>query len=54
MSVTKDDDIICSKPTAGPSEYVTIRSMSLEVNDPKKDVPQEELGSIEEIEVNYV
>ncbi|XP_014203924.1 protein FRG1 homolog [Copidosoma floridanum] len=54
VSVTDDDDIVCSKLTAGPNEYVHIRSMAQEVDDPNKDMPQEELGSIEEIEVNYV
>jgi len=54
ISVTEDDDIVCTKATAGPNEYVSIRSMAQEVDDPNKDVPREELGSIEEIEVNYV
>lgn len=48
------DDIVCNKGTAGPSEYVQIRSMNQQVEDPNKGIPTEELGSLEEVEVNYV
>ncbi|XP_011502193.1 PREDICTED: protein FRG1 homolog [Ceratosolen solmsi marchali] len=54
ISVNEDDDIICKKPTAGPNEYVWIRSMIQQIDDPNKDIPTEEQGSLEEVEVNYV
>lgn len=54
VSVNESDDIVCNKQTAGSSEYVEIRSMNQQVEDPNKDVPTEELGSLGEVEVNYV
>ncbi|KAJ8667163.1 hypothetical protein QAD02_008825 [Eretmocerus hayati] len=54
LSFDDDDDIVCKKPTAGQNEYVCIRSMLQQVEDPTKNVPKEELGSLEEVEENYV
>lgn len=55
MSVTNDDDdIICQNRTAGPSEFVVIRSIIQRSQSPSKDIPKEELGSLAEVEVNYV
>lgn len=54
VSVTEDDDIVCTKSSAGPTEYVCIRSMIQQIDDPNKDVPTEEQGSLGEVEENYV
>ncbi|OXU21068.1 hypothetical protein TSAR_011378 [Trichomalopsis sarcophagae] len=54
ISVAEDDDIVCNKSKAGPSEYVSIRCMMQQVDDPNKGIPTEEQGSLEEVEVNYV
>ena len=54
VTVTEEDDIVCTKSTAGNNEYVQIRCMIQQYEDPEKDVPQEEQGSLEEVEVNYV
>ncbi|KAL7287376.1 hypothetical protein TKK_0018492 [Trichogramma kaykai] len=54
ISVDEDDDIICNKKTAGPMEYCQIRHLAKKEEDPYKDVPQEEQGTLEDIEVNYV
>lgn len=54
MSVSDEDDIVCQSRTAGSSEYCTIRSMVQKTDDPNKDIPQEEQGSLKDVEVNYV
>lgn len=54
MSVTSDDDIVCQNRTAGPSEFIVIRSIIQRSQSPSKDIPKEEQGSITEVEVNYV
>lgn len=54
MSITEDDDVVCTSNTAGPTEYVCLRSMVHHIDDPNKDVPAEEQGSLAEVEINYV
>ncbi|XP_072744572.1 protein FRG1 homolog [Anoplolepis gracilipes] len=54
ISITNDDDIICQNRTAGPSEFVVIRSMTQRSQSPSKDIPKEEQGSLADIEINYV
>lgn len=54
MSVTDEDDIVCQSRTAGDSEFVTIRSIVQKTQDPNKDIPKEEQGSLQDVEVNYV
>lgn len=54
ISITEDDDVVCRNKTAGESEFVTIRSIVERDNKPNKDIPKEELGSLADIEVNYV
>ena len=54
ISVTNEDDIVCQTKTAGPSEFLCIRSMSQRVEDPNKDVCEEEQGSLVEIEEKFV
>ncbi|GAB1860939.1 Protein FRG1 [Camponotus japonicus] len=54
ISVTNDDDIICQNRTAGPSEFVVIRSITQRSQSPSKDIPKEEQGSLADIEINYV
>ncbi|XP_066603962.1 protein FRG1 homolog [Prorops nasuta] len=54
MSVNEDDDVVCQNKTAGPSEYITVRSIIQKINDSDKRTPEEEQGTIAEVEVNYV
>jgi len=54
MSLTSDDDVVCQNRTAGPSEFVVIRSMTQRSQSPNKDIPKEEQGSLADVEVNYV
>ncbi|EZA56889.1 hypothetical protein DMN91_000987 [Ooceraea biroi] len=54
MSVTSDDDVVCQNRTAGPSEFIVIRSMTQRSQSPSKDIPKEEQGSLADVEVNYV
>ncbi|KAK0079073.1 hypothetical protein PV325_001754 [Microctonus aethiopoides] len=54
LSVTDDDDVACIKETAGPTEYICLRSIVQRVDDPNKGVPTEEQGSLNEVEINYV
>lgn len=54
ISVTSDDDVICQNRTAGPSEYVVIRSITQRSQSPSWDIPKEEQGSLADVEINYV
>ncbi|KAH0954649.1 hypothetical protein HN011_004185 [Eciton burchellii] len=54
MSLTSDDDVVCQNRTAGPSEFVVMRSMTQRSQSPSKDIPKEEQGSLADVEVNYV
>lgn len=54
ISVTNEDDVVCRSRTAGPSEFCTVRNMTRKAQDPSKDVPKEEQGSLRDVEVNYV
>ncbi|XP_014474529.1 PREDICTED: protein FRG1 homolog [Dinoponera quadriceps] len=54
ISVTSDDDVICQNRTAGPSEYIVIRSITQRSQSPSWDIPKEEQGSLADVEVNYV
>ncbi|KAI4492896.1 hypothetical protein M0804_002687 [Polistes exclamans] len=54
ISITDEDDVICQSKIAGLSEYVTIRSIIERDNKPNKDIPKEEVGSLADVEVNYV
>lgn len=54
LSVAEDDDIVCNKAKAGASEYVWMRTMAQQIEDPNKGIPTEEQGSLAEVEVNYV
>ncbi|XP_012280677.1 protein FRG1 homolog isoform X2 [Orussus abietinus] len=54
VSVTEEDDIVCQSTTAGPSEFLVLRSMTQRIQDPNKDIPVEEQGSLADVEVNYV
>lgn len=54
MSVDEEDCIVAQAKTAGNEEFVCIRSQTVREVNPLKDVPTEEQGSIDQIEVNYV
>ncbi|XP_011647100.1 protein FRG1 homolog [Pogonomyrmex barbatus] len=54
ISVSNDDDITCQNRTAGPSEFVVIRSIIQRSQSPSKDIPKEEQGTLADVEVNYV
>ncbi|XP_011308352.1 protein FRG1 homolog [Fopius arisanus] len=54
MSISDEEDAVCQSKTAGAGEYLSLRSMIQKIDDPYKDVPLEEQGSLSQIEVNYV
>ncbi|KAK9498404.1 hypothetical protein O3M35_003044 [Rhynocoris fuscipes] len=55
MSVRdSDDSIVVENRTAGPNEFLTIRSQKEKELTNISEVPVEEKGSIKEIELNYV
>lgn len=54
MSISDDDDVLCQSKKAGPTEYLTIRSMVQRIDNTLKEVPVEEQGSMTEVEINYV
>lgn len=55
MSVDDEEDYIVARAkTAGPNEFICIRSQTVREVNPLKDVPTEEQGSIDQIEINYV
>ncbi|XP_076243906.1 FSHD region gene 1 [Calliopsis andreniformis] len=54
ISLTEEDDIVCQSRKAGSSEFCTIRSITQKTQDPTKDIPKEEQGSLQDVEVNYV
>ncbi|XP_015594473.1 protein FRG1 homolog [Cephus cinctus] len=54
ISVTDEDDVVCQSKTAGPSEFLCVRTMTQRIDDSAKDVPTEEQGSLADVEVNYV
>ncbi|KAG5882595.1 hypothetical protein JTB14_014783 [Gonioctena quinquepunctata] len=51
---TEDDSIVARARKAGPEQFLAMRSQTVKEDNPLKDVPTEEQGSIAEIEVNYV
>ncbi|XP_034935230.1 protein FRG1 homolog [Chelonus insularis] len=54
MSITEEDDVVCTSKTAGSTEFLCIRSIIQRIDDPNKGIPIEEQGSVAEVEVNYV
>ncbi|XP_033219541.1 protein FRG1 homolog [Belonocnema kinseyi] len=54
VSVTDEDDVVCQSKIAGPSEFVRIRSMVQQVEDPNKDTCEEEQGSLAQVEEKFV
>lgn len=55
MSVRAEDDtVVATSRTAGPAEMLQIRSAAVTEVDSSNDIPDEEKGSLNEIEINYV
>lgn len=54
MSADEDDSIIARCKKAGAEQFLTIRCHTFKEVNPLKDVPQEEQGSVKQIEINYV
>ncbi|KAJ9591193.1 hypothetical protein L9F63_002264, partial [Diploptera punctata] len=55
MSITRDDDsVVAVNKKAGAEEIVQVRSHAEREVKPGSDLPQEEQGSISQVEVNYV
>lgn len=52
--MTNDDDVVCQSKTAGPEEFVCIRSIVQRVDDNDKEVCEEELGSMAQVEEKFV
>nr|CAH7729757.1 unnamed protein product [Callosobruchus chinensis] len=51
---TEDDSVVANAKRAGPGQFIQIRSQSIKEENPLKDVPTEEQGKVNEIELNYV
>lgn len=55
MSVRAEDDtVVATSRSAGPAEILQIRSAAVTEVDSSNDIPDEEKGSLNEIEINYV
>lgn len=57
VSISSDDDgLVAHSITAGPEQILKIRCFKEveEVDAKRKKTPEEELGSVEQIEINYV
>jgi hypothetical protein len=55
MSVNDEDDaIIAADKKAGSAHMLQIRSQTVKDVNPLKDVPAEEQGALEQVEINYV
>lgn len=55
MSVDDQEDaIVAVSKTAGPQEMLQIRSQTVKEDNPLKDVPTEDQGALEQVEINYV
>jgi protein FRG1 len=55
MSVNDEDDaIIATDKKAGSAHMLQIRSQTVKDVNPLKDVPAEEQGALEQVEINYV
>ena len=54
LSVNSDDDVVCQNKSAGPAEFLSVRCILQRNDDSDKDVPEEEKGSLAEVEENYV
>jgi len=55
MSIRAEDDhLVATSKTAGPSEFIQIRSATIINTDNVNEMPVEEKGSISQIEENYV
>lgn len=55
MSVRAEDDtVVATSRTAGTAEMLQIRSAAVTEVDSSNDIPDEEKGSVNEIEINYV
>lgn len=55
MSIDPEDDaVVALTKQAGAEQIIQIRSQTVRDVNPLKDVPTEEQGSLEEIEINYV
>lgn len=50
----EEDSVVANVKKAGPDQYIQIRSQTVREENPLKDVPNEEQGNIEQIEINYV
>lgn len=55
MSVAPDDDsVVATSKKVGPDEIVQVRSHAVKEVTPGSKLPEEEQGSLAQIEINYV
>ncbi|XP_030752498.1 protein FRG1 homolog [Sitophilus oryzae] len=54
MSVDDEESVIAKSKKANVEEFLTIRCHTFKEANPLKDVPQEEQGSLKQVEINYV
>ena len=54
MSLDDEDSVQATAKKAGPEQFLTISCHTFKEVNPSKDVPEEEQGSLKQIEINYV
>ncbi|KAJ6635679.1 Protein FRG1 like [Pseudolycoriella hygida] len=50
----EDDAVVALRKTAGEAEVVSIRTCAVRELNTEKEVPEEEIGNLEQVEINYV
>jgi len=48
------DKVVAKSRTAGPSEFVSLRSNNVRITKKRKDIDDEDKGTIDQVELNYV
>lgn len=54
LSCDEEDTVVARSHSAGPAEYLAIRTQREADNQKRKEVPEEEKGSLAQVEINYV
>lgn len=54
LGVDDEDSIVATSRKAGPEQMLQIRSQTVKDTNPQKDIPTEEQGGLDQVEINYV
>ncbi|XP_017785674.1 PREDICTED: protein FRG1 homolog [Nicrophorus vespilloides] len=54
LSVDDDDNVVAKSRTAGEAQFLQIRCQTVRQDTKRKEVPDEEQGTLEQVEINYV